>query len=294
MTEAVRRASRARHQEGGPRQSVDSSARESDPPHDVAGEESERRLGRVVAMAAPAGTVVVAVVVGVFLSIGQAILVLAAGALFGTVGFLWASLRTLGGQAPLAEGFEQMSRRPIASPDGPAERKRKALRALKDLEFEHAVGKLDDADYLQLSSHYRDEAKAILREIDDGALPQRARAEEIARVYLQQKLEVEGKRVRANQAVPGGKTRRAQEALRPAEAAPPIDALTSEPSRRQGCSLCSSSNEPDAVFCKGCGVRLSPVECSSCSTVNEPDAVFCKRCGRAVEASPDGKADVSR
>ena len=33
------------------------------------------------------------------------------------------------------------------------------LRALKDLESEHAIGKIDDADYASFVARYRDEAK---------------------------------------------------------------------------------------------------------------------------------------
>jgi hypothetical protein len=290
MTEASPRAARARPREDAPPQSVDRPPRNATPSLDSDGEEAERRLGRVVALAAPLTTVVVAIIVGAVLSLGQALLVLAAGALFGTVAFLWASLRTLGGQAPLAEGFDQLSRRRIESPEGPAERKRKALRALKDLAFEHEVGKLDDADYAELSAHYRDEAKAVMREIDDDATPQRERAEEVARAYLAKRA-VSGERG-------SRKARTAKKPLRAPPEDPPIDsaprprAELSEPGSRRACPSCESSNERDAAFCKGCGARLAPVACSYCSTVNEPDAAFCKRCGKSVGATLEGKTDA--
>jgi hypothetical protein len=253
------------------------------------GEDAERRLGRIVALSVPAATVVVASVVGVVLSLGQALLVLAAGALFGTVAFFWASLRTLGGQAPLAEGFDQLSRRRVESPDGPAERKRTALRALKDLAFEHEVGKLDDADYAELSAHYRDIAKSVLREIDDDATPQRERAEEVARAYLA-KRGVSGERGSRKPLAAKKPPRPRGEP--PVEAAPRPEGEVSEPGSRRTCPTCESSNERDAVFCKGCGARLAPVACSSCSTVNEPDAVFCKRCGKSVGRALEGKTDA--
>jgi hypothetical protein len=289
MTEASPRTARARPREDAPPPSVDRTTRNATPPLDRESDDAERQLARIVALAAPAATVVAASLVGIVFSLGQALLVLAAGALFGTVAFFWASLRTLGGQAPLAEGFDQLSRRRVESPDGPAERKRKALRALKDLAFEHEVGKLDDADYAELSAHYRDEAKAVMREIDDDATPQRERAEEVARAYL------------AKRGVPGERGSRKPSAAKkplkapgdpPSEGAPPPPAELSEPGSRRACPSCDSSNERDAVFCKGCGARLAPVACSSCSTVNEPDAAFCKRCGKSVGGSIEGKSDA--
>jgi hypothetical protein len=204
-------------------------------------------------------------------SLGPAILVLAGGALFATIAFFWASLRTLGGDAPLAEGFAQMTRRRIEASDGPSERKRTALRALKDLEFEHSIGKIDDADYAEISSLYRDRAKAILREMEENILPRRERAEQLARAYL------------------------AKHGIAPASddlmanKSPPLDTPERVPRRR--CEACKTTNEPDAIFCKGCGARLAPKRCLGCATVNEPDASFCKKCGGSL--GPPEKVDAS-
>jgi hypothetical protein len=288
MTEAAHRASRTRPREERPRPSLESEERPAVAPRDVAGEEAERRLGRAVAMGVPVGTLLVAVLVGAFVSIGPAILVLAAGTFFGTVAFFWASLRTLGGQAPLAEGFEHVGRRRVESPTGPAERKRTALRALKDIEFEHEIGKLDDADYAELSTRYRDEAKAVMREIDDSVLPQRARAEEIARAYLEKRgFSVQQTPKHVPQEAPQGEGGGQRRDMSPAEGP-----ARPEPGGRIACPSCDASNERDAAFCKGCGARLSPVECPSCSTANEPDAAFCKRCGKPVRASGGGMSDA--
>jgi hypothetical protein len=53
------------------------------------------------------------------------------------------------------------------------------LRALKDLEYERAVGKINDADYASLAEHYRNEAKRLLRAVDANLGPERERAEQI-------------------------------------------------------------------------------------------------------------------
>ncbi|HXG05221.1 MAG TPA: hypothetical protein VNO23_17630, partial [Candidatus Binatia bacterium] len=46
------------------------------------------------------------------------------------------------------------------------ERKRQALRALRELEFEHGAGHLNDDDYADLRARYEAEAAEILRELD--------------------------------------------------------------------------------------------------------------------------------
>jgi hypothetical protein len=215
-------------------------------------------------------TLVAAGVVGRFASIGPAILVLAGGAFFATIAFFWASIRTLGGDAPLATGFDQLARRRVEAPDGAAERKRTALRALKDLEFEHSIGKIDDEDYAAISTTYREKAKAVLREMEEEILPRRDRAEQIARAYL------------SKRGVPS------EPATAPTSKKPEIAGT-----RRRECPGCRASNEPDAVFCKGCGARIEPKGCPACATVNEGDASFCKKCGGPLGPPSREKADAS-
>src|SRR5262245_2006215 len=93
-------------------------------------DEAERRLGRAVALGLPALCLAAALSVGVAGSVASAFLVLASGALLGAIALLWASVRTLSGDAPLAADLETVA---AADPavDGLAERKRRVLRALK-------------------------------------------------------------------------------------------------------------------------------------------------------------------
>jgi hypothetical protein len=268
------RARRARSREERPKKGIPAAVEagsEREGERAEASAEAEMRLARVLSVAAPAVTVACALLVGTLFSFGSGILVLAGGALFGTIAFFWASLRTLGGEAPLAEGFEQMTFRSIKAPDSPIERKNAALRGLKDLEFEHNLGKIDDEDYAELSARYREQAKAILREIDLDASPRRARAEEIAKSFL-------AKRGFAADD----------------DAAPPAPSARETPSTpRLACPECKVSNERDAVYCKKCGARLSPAECPACATVNEPDAAFCKKCGKAMASTPKEASDAA-
>jgi ribosomal protein L40E len=252
----------------------------NEPPDDrPVGDVSDRALGRAVAGGLPILVVGGALTVGLTVGIGPALLVLAGGAILGTISLLWASLRTLSGDAPLAESLMNFGTASLGAQIGMAERKREALRALKDLEFEHSVGKIDDADFSELVAHYRGEAKAILREMDGELEPYRGRAEELAHAYLAKRVMPEPSRPSP---VP--------------EPLPPKEVKPSPPTRavspRVECPKCSTSNEPDAAFCKKCGTALRRA-CASCDTQNEPDAEFCKKCGSALSPPTKRDADVS-
>src|SRR5258708_2670195 len=103
--------------------------------------DAERLLGRVVASALPVAPVAGAIAVGSAASLGSALIVLASGALLGAIALLWTSVRTLGGDAPLPSALEVLAASPVENAEL-AERKGRVLRALKDLESEHAIGKI--------------------------------------------------------------------------------------------------------------------------------------------------------
>jgi hypothetical protein len=209
-------------------------AEQEDLQHDErrAEEEAERRLGGALALGLPVATVVAALIVGFVASIPSALLVLASGVLLGAVSLLWASVRTLSGDAPLPEDLEIIAAQ-SEEVDGLAEQKRRILRALKDLENEKAIGRIDAADYDAMASHYRDEAKAIMKQMDDRVAPAMAEAEKLAREYL------------------------AEHAVAPAPAEKPAAASGAS---RVPCSSCGASNEVDAAFCKQCGKGLARPE----------------------------------
>src|SRR5262245_42981521 len=92
-------------------------------------DEAERRLGKAVALGLPGLCLVAAVGVGVGGGVASAFLVLASGALLGAIALLWASVRTLSGDAPLPVDLETVAARDPAV-DDMAERKRRVLRAL--------------------------------------------------------------------------------------------------------------------------------------------------------------------
>ena len=250
--------------------------------------ESERALGRWFAVILPAGTALLAIAVGSATSIGPGILVLAAGALLGAIALLWSSLRTLAGDAALPEELEAMDGVPLRE-DPLQARKKELLRALKDLAHDHAVGKIDDEDFEDLDARYREQAKAVMRDIDTAGTPARERAEKLAREHLARA----GLRARATALAVAAS---AASAARDAEDADDVDdeeededraadydelddharesedalpsgapALVVRPAaprpritERQTCATCGTSNEGDATFCKKCGASLAP------------------------------------
>ncbi|HLK38634.1 MAG TPA: zinc ribbon domain-containing protein [Polyangiaceae bacterium] len=195
------------------------------------GDDAERALGRAVAIGLPVAGVASAVIVGLRASMGPALLVLAAVTLLGTISLLWASVRTLSGDAPLPVDMEASAVQRVGT-NALAERKRRVLRALKDLEAEHAIGKIDDADYEAVVARYRDEAKEVMRQMDVEVEPLRGEAERIAQKYLEA-------RGLADSSSPSEANEAAQDAGRVA------------------CAGCGTSNESDAAFCKRCGAALT-------------------------------------
>jgi hypothetical protein len=237
------------------------------------GDESERTLGRGVALGLPLLTLLAAVGVGVVAGVGSALLVLAAGGLLGAIALLWASVRTLSGDAPLASDLEEAIVR-TRGVDDLAEQKLRVLRALKDLESEHALGKIDDADFAAIDARYREEAKRILRAMDVEIAPALEEAERVAAAYLAKEAGTEGA---ASVDAPGDAARPPEDAARaPQEAVP---------ARKDAAPAATAADAPP---------EAARAVCPSCATSNEADATFCKQCGTPMKTAPAAeKADAS-
>lgn len=211
--------------------------------------EAERKLGRTLSIGIPAVGIGLAVIVGTVASVGPALLVLIASALLGAIALLWASLRTLGGDAPLAADMEALAVK-VEGTSELAARKRAVLRALKDIKHEHDIGKIDAADYRELEAKYRGEAKDILRELDTEVEPFREKAEALAKKHLA-KAGLLDTRARESEGADDVPAR---------DLAPVATAIEAE-EKRKVCPKCAVLNEPDAAFCKKCGTAMeNPVE----------------------------------
>lgn len=228
----------------------------------------ERRIARAVAIGLPIATVTIAVVVGMTNGAAMAILVLAAGVLLGVIGLFWASLRILSGDAPLSPELEALDAAGHAV-DALASRKTMLVRALKDLDIERSLGKLDDDDHAQLSATYRGELKDVLRKIDASLEPLRPKAEEAAKRHLAKVGLADGAGYRG---------------VQPDDVADKSDDDDTEDAEdTEGDSSDATETKPTRV------------DCASCKTTNDADAAFCKKCGKAlVAAANDEKADDER
>lgn len=102
------------------------------------------------------------------------------------------------------------------------------LRALKELEFDRAMGKVSEADFQEMGGRLRARARALLKRLDvDGAA---------YRDLIERELGV-----RLQEAEAGGAPAEAERAA----------------AVRRPCASCGGGNEPDARFCKHCGTALA-------------------------------------
>ena len=106
----------------------------------------------------------------------SAFIVLSGGCLLFAISFLWAALRSLfGGKSDtqVTESVAMRKRHELL------DEKEAALKSLKDLEFEHEVGKLSDEDFKRLQAEFRTRAKHVLRELDEDLREHREKAEQV-------------------------------------------------------------------------------------------------------------------
>lgn len=120
-----------------------------------------------------------------------------------------------------------------------------ALRALKEIEFDRATGKLSEPDYETLKGQYTNQALAALRAEDQAPLPESREA---------------------------AKKTAAGSPRAPVRSACSVHGARPE-SEARFCSECGRRLEPQGTgFCSRCGSLL------------ERGAQFCSSCGRAVAA----------
>jgi hypothetical protein len=98
------------------------------------------------------------------------------------------------------------------------------LRSIKELEFDHAMRKISDKDFAEMSTRLRSRATRLIRQLDAGS----AYREEIEK-------EISKRVGRASSGAPGEPDR-----ARPATV----------------CAGCRTESDPDARFCKNCGAKL--------------------------------------
>jgi hypothetical protein len=151
-----------------------------------------------------------------------------------------------------------------------------SLAAIKDLMFDHEMGKVSTEDYEALLSRTKVEAAHIRRQID-----QLDRA--VVEAPLESSVETEIEEVIAQMR----RQPSASQALL-AEVEAEIKALKGiglERFNTPVCSHCGRALRPGDVFCSGCGQAVTPVEnCLQCGYAYQPGDAFCARCGAVLKA----------
>ena len=101
--------------------------------------------------------------------------------------------------------------------------KQSLLKALKELDFDHQMGKVSDKDFAEIGTIYRGRAIRVMRQLDEAGRDYEAMiASDLAKKMS-------------------------------AVSAPPSSAPKPEPEK---CVKCGTRNDSDAEFCKKCGGKL--------------------------------------
>jgi hypothetical protein len=111
-----------------------------------------------------------------------------------------------------------------------------ALRSIKELEFDKAMGRVSDEDFKEMSGRLRVRAARLIKQLDAGAG---------YRQQIERELE---KRLGDADARP------ADARLKASRSENPDESRSASPERV--CASCETVNDADAKFCKGCGAKL--------------------------------------
>ena len=106
------------------------------------------------------------------------------------------------------------------------------LRSIKELEFDHGMGKVSEKDFAEMSARLRARAARLMRQLDAGS---------IYRGQIEKDVE-----------------RRLATASNPKTQVPNPKSQSTAATAPQAneCATCAAVNDVDARFCKNCGARL--------------------------------------
>lgn len=126
--------------------------------------------------------------------------------------------------APLTQDFVLRMGEPVSERTRTALEREKmlVLRSIKELEFDHAMGKLSQKDFDEMSGRLRTRAITLMRQLE---------------------LDPDGYKSTIERELEGR--------LKSARIAPAAPAAT------RACAACSTANDADAAFCKKCGARIA-------------------------------------
>ncbi len=136
------------------------------------------------------------------------------------------------------------------------------LNALRDLDFDHATGKIADEDYAPQRARLAAEGAAVLKQLDMMKVTLRA-----------------GDKAAPRRQTPANMDDGIEAAVAARRRAPVIESIV--------CHQCGASAQTADKFCPRCGAVLAAA-CPECGRAVRPDDKFCAGCGAkllAVEAA---------
>ena len=132
-----------------------------------------------------------------------------------------------------------------------AREKALVLRALKDLEFDRSMGKVSPADFDEMAGRLRTRALSLMKQLDEDASGYRTIIERELSARL------------AGRAAGGAAERPSAEPVRSPEPTRSAERVVSPEVATSGLCSCGTANDPDALFCKRCGTRVSQTASST-------------------------------
>lgn len=126
-----------------------------------------------------------------------------------------------------------------------------AYSAIKDLEFDHAMGKLSETDYKVMRAKYETRAVSILQQLD-SAKPSVAR--HAPSPDVDELIERQVKQIRRR----------------------------SNGSGEIPCPKCGAPRAESDAFCGKCGISLRGARCPECGTRSALGDMFCGHCGARI------------
>ena len=125
-----------------------------------------------------------------------------------------------------------------------------ALRSIKELEFDKAMGRVSEEDFKEMAGRLRIRAARLIRQLDAGA------------GYRQQIESELQKRIGDADARPAdARLKPSRSGVDPARLKPSRDDIEDDASSATAlaeriCASCDTANDADAKFCKSCGAKL--------------------------------------
>jgi len=191
-------------------------------------------------------------------------------ALSGAILLFWEALRSA--LDPESRGDDNDHDLRVQAQSELEDRKRAAVRALRDVREEHAVGKLSDEDFRELEARYRGEARTVMQALDDLLGDHLARAEAEFDTIA---AEADAAHKTAHPEAQEAASKQDSEA----PAAKQAPAATDEPEEKPAVEReVDKAPTPEPL-------AATTITCSSCETVNDSDARFCKKCGAKMEGA---------